>query len=107
MDKLARLIVAYEPVWAIGSNGHQATPRQAEEEDVVIRKCFSQMFGEQAAQLLAILYGGSINPENAASLFSQREVDGVLIGADSLNANQFLAIVEAGISKSNTKGESA
>jgi triosephosphate isomerase len=107
VDMLAHLSVAYEPVWAIGSNGHQATPQQAEEEDVVIRKCFSQMFGEQAAQMLAILYGGSVNPENAAALFSQRGVDGVLIGADSLNANQFLAIVEAGISESNTKRESA
>jgi len=105
-DTLTRLSIAYEPVWAIGSNGHQATPQQAEEEAVVIRKCFSQMFGQNAAQNLVILYGGSANPENAAALFSQRGVDGVLIGADSLNANQFLAIVRAGISVKQTEGES-
>jgi fructose-bisphosphate aldolase class I len=104
-DMLARLSIAYEPVWAIGSNGRQATPQQAEEEDVVIRKCFSQMFGEQAAQMLTIVYGGSVNPENAVALFSQRGVDGVLVGADSLNADQFLAIVRAGISEQQNKGK--
>src|SRR5450830_189165 len=106
VDMLARLKIAYEPVWAIGSDGHQATPQQAEQEAVVIRMCFSQMFGDNAAQNLVILYGGSANPENAAALFSPRWVYGLLIGADSLNADQFLAIVRAGIAEPQTKGKS-
>lgn len=105
-DSLTRLSVAYEPVWAIGSNGHQATPQQAEEEDVVIRKCLNQMFGEQSAQTLAILYGGSVDLENSAALFSLRGLDGLLVGADSLNADQFLSIVRAGISEPQIEGES-
>jgi len=106
-DTLTCLSIAYELVWAIGSSGHQATPQQAQTEHAVIRHRIGQLFREYTAQTVAIHYGSSVSPENAAALFSQREVDGVLIGADSLNADQFLAIVEAGVSKSNTKGESA
>lgn len=105
-DTLTRLSIAYEPVWAIGSSGHQATPQQAQEEHTVIRRCFGQIFGEESAQALAIHYGGSVNPENAAVLFSQHGVDGVLIGADSLNTDQFLVIVRAGIGVQQTEGES-
>ena len=106
-DTLPRLIIAYEPVWAIGSTGHHATPQQAQEAHAVIRRRFAQMFGEKSAQVLAIQYGGSVNPENAAAFFSRPGVDGVLIGGDSLNADQFLAIVQAGISEPQTEGESA
>jgi triosephosphate isomerase len=106
-DTLPRLIIAYEPVWAIGSTGHHATPQQAQEAHAVIRRRFVQMFGEKSAQVLAIQYGGSVNPENAAALFSRPGVDGVLIGGDSLNADQFLAIVQAGISEPQTERESA
>jgi fructose-bisphosphate aldolase class I len=106
-DTLPRLIIAYEPVWAIGSTGHHATPQQAQEAHAVIRRRFVQMFGEKSAQVLAIQYGGSVNPENAAALFSRPGVNGVLIGGDSLNADQFLAIVQAGISEPQTEGESA
>jgi triosephosphate isomerase len=101
---LARLKIAYEPFWAVGSEWHQATPQQ---EAVVIKMCFSQIFGENAAQNLVILYGGSANSVNAAALFSQRWVYGLLIGADSLNADQFLAIVRAGISEQQIKGKLA
>jgi triosephosphate isomerase len=106
-DTLTRLSIAYEPVWAIGGQGHHATPQQAQEAHAVIRRRFSQMFGEKSAQTLAIQYGGSVKPENAAALLSRHGVDGALIGGASLNADQFLAIVRAGISAAQTEGESA
>jgi len=106
-DTLPRLSIAYEPVWAIGSLGHHATPQQVQEAHAVIRRRFGQMFGERSAQALAIQYGGSVTPENAAALFSRPGVDGVLIGGDSLNADQFLAIVRVGISAPQTEGGSA
>jgi triosephosphate isomerase len=105
-DTLTRLSIAYEPVWAIGSQGHHATPQQAQEAHDVIRRCFGQIFGEQSAQALAIQYGGSVKPDNTAALFSQPGVDGVLIGGASLNADQFLAIVRAGINVPKTEGGS-
>jgi len=103
-DTVTRLSIAYEPVWAIGSLGHHATPQQAQEAHAVIRRRFGQLFGEKAARTLLIQYGGSVKPENAAALLSQHGVDGVLIGGPSLHADQFLAIVRAGI---QTEGESA
>ena len=103
-DTVTRLSIAYEPVWAIGSHGHHATPQQAQEAHAVIRRRFGQMFGEKAARTLLIQYGGSVKPENAAALLSQHGVDGALIGGASLHADQFLAIVRAGI---QTEGESA
>ena len=95
-DSLPRLSIAYEPVWAIGNTGHHATPEQAEEEHIVIRKRLAQMFGKPA-QSVVIQYGGSVKPENAAALLSQPNVDGALIGGASLNADQFLAIVQVAI----------
>ena len=106
-DTLTRLSIAYEPVWAIGNLGHHATPQQAQEAHAVIRRRFGQMFGEKSAQALAIQYGGSVKPENAAALLGRPGVDGVLIGGASLNADQFLAIVRAGISEPQTEGKSA
>ena len=106
-DTLPRLIIAYEPVWAIGSTGHHATPEQAQDAHAVIRRRFGQMFGEKLAQSLAIQYGGSVKPENAAALLSRHGVDGALIGGASLNADQFLAIIRAGINESQAQGESA
>jgi triosephosphate isomerase len=103
-DTLTRLSIAYEPVWAIGSLGHHATPQQAQEAHAVIRRRFGQLFGEKAARTLLLQYGGSVKPENAAALLSQDGVDGALIGGASLHADQFLAIVRAGI---QTEGESA
>ena len=106
-ETLPRLSIAYEPVWAIGGHGHHTTPQQAQETHGVIRRRFGQMFGETSAQTLVIQYGGSVKPENAAALLSRHGVDGALIGGASLHADQFLAIVRAGISELQTKGRSA
>lgn len=104
---LPRLTIAYEPVWAIGKPGHGATPEQAQEAHAVIRRCFGQMFGEKSAQALAIQYGGSVKPDNATALLGRPGVDGALIGGASLHADQFLAIVRAGISDVQNGGKPA
>jgi len=98
-ETLSRVTVAYEPVWAIGSSGHEATPQEVQDAHLLLRRRFAQIFGETPAQSLAIQYGGSVKPENAATLLSCRGVDGALIGGASLDADQFLAIVRAGISE--------
>ena len=103
-DTLTGLSIAYEPVWAIGSLGHEATPEQAQQAHAVIRRRFGLMFDEKSALTVAIQYGGSVKPENAAALLSRPGVDGALIGGASLNAGQFLAIVRAGISDSHREG---
>jgi len=105
-DALPRLIIAYEPVWAIGSTGHQATPQQVQDAHALIRRRFGQMFGKELAQSLVIQYGGSVKPENAAVLLRCDGVDGALIGGASLKADQFLAIVRAGCSELQSKEES-
>ena len=104
-DTLSRLSIAYEPVWAIGGHGHHASPQQVQEAHAVIRRRFGQMFEETSAQTLTIQYGGSVKPENAAALLSGHGIDGALIGAASLNADQFLAIIRAGISEPQTEEE--
>ncbi|MHB1424115.1 MAG: triose-phosphate isomerase [Gemmataceae bacterium] len=91
---LCRVVLAYEPVWAIGT-GQNATPEQAQQAHAFLRGQIRQRFGEEAASGLPIQYGGSIKPDNAASLFRQADVDGGLIGGASLNADHFLAIVRA------------
>jgi triosephosphate isomerase len=106
-EALTRLSIAYEPVWAIGNHGHQATLQQAQEAHAVIRRRFGQMFEEKSAQTLYIQYGGSVTPENAAALLSRHGVNGALIGAASLHADQFLAIVRAGIGAPQTEVEPA
>jgi triosephosphate isomerase len=92
--QLKRLVVAYEPVWAIGS-GHNATPQQAQEAHAFLRQRVSDQFDAPIAQSLIIQYGGSVKPENAASLMAQPDVDGALVGGASLKADQFLAIIKA------------
>jgi triosephosphate isomerase len=104
-DTLPRLSIAYEPLWAIGSTGHHATPQQAQETHAVIRRRFSQMFGETSAQTLVIQYGGSVKPENAAALLCRPGVDGGLIGGAGLHAEPFLAIVRAGIDAQQSEVE--
>jgi triosephosphate isomerase len=91
--KAARLIVAYEPVWAIGT-GKTATPELAAEAHAVIRSEATEIFGEDFAGKLRILYGGSVKPENANALMSQEEIDGALVGGASLDAKSFAAIVK-------------
>lgn len=95
-EQLKHMFLAYEPVWAIGT-GHNATPQQAQDAHAFIRKRVAQMCGEAAAQALVIQYGGSVKPDNAASLLSQPDVDGALVGGASLKVDDFLAIVKAGI----------
>ena len=90
----AKIIIAYEPVWAIGT-GHTATPEQAQEMHAFIRKTIEEKFGKEIAKKLPILYGGSCNAKNAKELFSQIDVDGGLIGGASLVAQDFVTIANA------------
>jgi len=91
--KAAKLVVAYEPVWAIGT-GKTATPQIAAEAHAVIRREASEAFGEEFASKLRILYGGSVKPDNAAELMAQEEIDGALVGGASLDPKSFAAIVK-------------
>ena len=103
-DSLSRLSIAYEPVWAIGNLSHHATPEQAQEAHEFIRHRFSQIFDDKSAQTIAIQYGGSVKPDNAADFLSRPGVDGALIGGSSLHADQFLAIVRAAIADTQSDG---
>src|SRR5882762_1147826 len=89
---LNRIIVAYEPVWAIGT-GRTATPDQAQEMHAFIRRVFAEGHSENAAQALRILYGGSVKPDNISALMSQPDIDGALVGGASLKAESFAQIV--------------
>jgi|694.fasta_scaffold00198_65 triosephosphate isomerase len=89
-----QLVIAYEPVWAIGT-GKTATPAQAEEVHAQIRGLLTELFGSQVAQSIRIQYGGSVKPENAAELMSQPNIDGALVGGASLKASTFGAICSA------------
>jgi triosephosphate isomerase len=95
-ELLRRVVIAYEPVWAIGT-GRIATPEQAQQAHAFLRRRVSALCGEAAAQALVIQYGGSVKPENLASLVRQPDVDGGLVGGASLNADLFLAIVRAAL----------
>ncbi|MEE9274292.1 MAG: triose-phosphate isomerase [bacterium] len=88
------LVVAYEPVWAIGT-GLTATPGEAQEVHAFIRERLAEAFGGELAAETRILYGGSVKPGNAADLFAQRDIDGGLVGGASLDSGDFLAIVGA------------
>jgi triosephosphate isomerase len=89
---LDRIIVAYEPVWAIGT-GRTATPEQAQEMHAFVRRVFAERFSKEAASRLRILYGGSVKPDNIAGLMKQPDVDGALVGGASLEAETFAQIV--------------
>ncbi|PKA82229.1 triosephosphate isomerase [Ulvibacter sp. MAR_2010_11] len=88
------IILAYEPVWAIGT-GETASPEQAQEIHQFIRKTISENYSEAIAENVSILYGGSVKPANAEEIFGQKDVDGGLIGGASLDAESFIAIVNA------------
>jgi triosephosphate isomerase (TIM) len=90
--KAARLVVAYEPVWAIGT-GKTATPQMASDAHAIIRGEAAKAFGQELADKLRILYGGSVKPENAKALMSEEEIDGALVGGASLDPKSFFAIV--------------
>ncbi|HEY3028481.1 MAG TPA: triose-phosphate isomerase [Pyrinomonadaceae bacterium] len=89
---LDRIIIAYEPVWAIGT-GRTATPEQAQEMHAFIRRVFAEGHSESAAQALRILYGGSVKPDNVAGLMAREDIDGALVGGASLTAESFAKIV--------------
>ncbi|MGB9072313.1 MAG: triose-phosphate isomerase [Terriglobales bacterium] len=91
--KAAKLVVAYEPVWAIGT-GKTATPEMAADAHAIIRGEAAKAFGQELADKLRILYGGSVKPENATALMSQEEIDGALVGGASLDPKSFAAIVK-------------
>lgn len=93
-DEISQVIIAYEPVWAIGT-GVVASPDQAQEMHKFIRDLLVELFDVQVAEEMSILYGGSCKPSNAEVLFANPDVDGGLIGGASLNAEDFIAIVNA------------
>jgi triosephosphate isomerase len=93
-EQAQAVIVAYEPVWAIGT-GKVATAEQAQEVHAFIRELLTKLFGEPAAQRIRILYGGSMKASNAPELLAQRDIDGGLIGGASLEARSFLELVKA------------
>jgi triosephosphate isomerase len=93
-DQLADVVIAYEPVWAIGT-GEVATPEQAQDVHAFIRRLLAQMYGKDLAGAIRIQYGGSMKPENAGDLLAQPDIDGGLIGGASLDAHSFLGIIRA------------
>ena len=93
-DSFSKIVVAYEPVWAIGT-GLTATPEQAQEIHAFIRSLIADKYGKEVAENTTILYGGSCNAKNAAGLFANPDIDGGLIGGASLKADDFCAIINA------------
>ena len=91
-EQVGLLVIAYEPVWAIGT-GRNATPQQAAEAHGHIRQRLRQWFGSEAAELCHILYGGSVKPDNARDLVSQPDVDGALVGGASLDLRALSEII--------------
>ena len=93
MTSAGGLVIAYEPVWAIGT-GRAASEEQANDTIGIIRKLIAEIYSDEVAQALRILYGGSVNSANAAEFISQPEIDGALVGGASLKAEEFVSIVE-------------
>ncbi len=93
-EALNNVVIAYEPVWAIGT-GKTATPEMAQEVHAFIRQLLTEAYDESAAQKVRVLYGGSMKPANAAELLAQEDIDGGLIGGASLEVNSFCDLIEA------------
>ncbi len=93
-DQLHKVVIAYEPIWAIGT-GKTASTDQAQEMHAFIRKDIAGVYGASTANSISILYGGSVKAANAAEIFSQPDVDGGLVGGAALNADEFVAIINA------------
>lgn len=94
LDGLTPKVIAYEPVWAIGT-GKAATPKQAEQMCYAIRGKLETLYGKKTAEVVRILYGGSVNPGNALDFASQPNIDGALVGGSALDAKKFIDIVKA------------
>ena len=92
-DNIAKLVIAYEPVWAIGT-GRTATPQQAEEMCAFIRNTLIAMYDEDIADQVIIQYGGSVKPANATEIMNMEEIDGALVGGASLKAEDFMKIID-------------
>lgn len=92
---MEKVIIAYEPVWAIGT-GRNATPQQAEEVHLLLRRLLTELYDAEVAERTILQYGGSVKPENAAELLWQPNVDGALVGGACLKVDSFAAIVKAG-----------
>jgi triosephosphate isomerase len=93
-DDMSKIVIAYEPVWAIGT-GVTASPEQAQEMHATIREVIRTQFGASIAEGVRILYGGSVKPGNAAELFAKPDIDGGLVGGASLVADDFIGIIHA------------
>ena len=91
-EQIVRVVIAYEPVWAIGT-GEVATPQQAEEVHLDLRKILEDRYNKEVADTVRIQYGGSVKPENAAELLSQPNIDGALVGGASLKVELFMGII--------------
>ncbi|UCG58765.1 MAG: triose-phosphate isomerase [Phycisphaerales bacterium] len=94
VEKVSAATIAYEPVWAIGT-GRTATRQQAQEVHDFVRKLLQQMYGDELAEEIRILYGGSVKPGNSAELMAEPDIDGLLVGGASLKADDFLAIIDS------------
>lgn len=92
-EEIGRVVIAYEPVWAIGT-GKTATPEQAQEVHELIRGLLRELAGAEVAERVRIQYGGSVKPDNVKSLMSQKDIDGALVGGASLKADAFLSLVK-------------
>ncbi|MDY0338596.1 MAG: triose-phosphate isomerase, partial [Acholeplasmataceae bacterium] len=97
-DDVLKTIIAYEPIWAIGT-GRTATPEQANETIEAIREVIKSLYGEKVSEQLRILYGGSVNPKNVDSLIAMPHIDGALVGGASLDPNSYLTLVKAALKK--------
>ena len=95
-EQAAKTVIAYEPVWAIGT-GKTASPEQAQEVHADIRKLLAERYNSEVADGVRILYGGSVKPANAAELLSQADIDGALVGGASLKVDSFTAIINAAV----------
>lgn len=102
-EEMDKVVLAYEPVWAIGT-GKTATPEQAQEMHAFVRSLVLETFGEEIASEIRILYGGSVKPDNTAELIKQSDVDGALVGGASLKAESFAQIVAGALQSEVSKG---
>ena len=95
-EDIVKIVIAYEPVWAIGT-GRTATPEQAQEVHLFIRKLISDMYNEEVSGLIRIQYGGSVKPDNIKDLMKEKDIDGALVGGASLKLESFVQIVRGGV----------